>query len=85
VEVSSPGVERPLVRARDFERFRGQSVVVAGREALRGGDHRLEGELLGLDSDGSGSELVRIRLDDGEEVGVPRENVRKIHLAFTWK
>src|SRR5690606_31159963 len=34
LEVSSPGVGRPLVRPRDFERFRGEQVVVQGHEAL---------------------------------------------------
>ncbi|MDX1494735.1 MAG: ribosome maturation factor RimP, partial [Longimicrobiales bacterium] len=31
LEVSSPGVNRPLVRARDFQRFRGEHVAVMSR------------------------------------------------------
>lgn len=85
LEVSSPGVDRPLVRERDFERFRGERVAVKGKELLLGRSTRLEGELLGLDDPGTADEAVRIRLPDGEEVRVPRSEIRKTHLVFTWK
>ena len=85
LEVSSPGVDRPLVKASDFERFRGQKVAVNGNDVLAGRARRLEGELLGLQETESGSELVRLRLPDGDEVSVPRSDIRKAHLVFTWK
>jgi len=85
LEVSSPGVDRPLVRARDFERFRGERVALIGREVLLGRSTRLEGELLGLADEGSVAEAVQLRLPDGEEVGVPRSDIRKVHLVFEWK
>jgi len=85
LEVSSPGVDRPLVRARDFERFRGEKVAVIGRETLVGRSTRLEGELLGMGRAGSDVETVRVRLQGGEEVDVPRSEIRKIHLVFDWK
>jgi ribosome maturation factor RimP len=85
LEVSSPGVERPLVRGRDFERFRGERVAVAGKEVLVGLSTRLEGELLGLEGEGSKTEAVRLRLPDGREVSVPRSEIRKAHLVFEWK
>jgi len=85
LEVSSPGVDRPLVRVRDFERFRGERVALIGREVLLGRSTRLEGELLGLEGEGSTAESVRLRLPDGEEVGVPRSEIRKAHLVFEWK
>jgi ribosome maturation factor RimP len=85
LEVSSPGVDRPLVRARDFERFRGERVAVIGRDVLAGLATRLEGELLGLQGEGSESEAVKLRLPDGSEVGVPRAEIRKAHLVFEWK
>lgn len=86
LEVSSPGVERPLVRERDFERFRGQRVAVKGYAPLRGKEKRLEGELLGLeDSDGAGrAGSMRVRLDDGEEAVIAREDVARVHLVFRW-
>src|SRR5690554_4891152 len=71
LEVSSPGVERPLVRTRDFERFRGHEIAVRGYAPLAGRGRRLQGELLGLE-EGADGEAVRLRLEDGEEVVIPR-------------
>jgi ribosome maturation factor RimP len=85
LEVSSPGVDRPLVRGRDFERFRGEQVAVKGHEVLLGRSNRLEGELLGLTGEGSEAEAVLLRLSDGEEVRIPRAEIRKAHLVFKWK
>jgi ribosome maturation factor RimP len=85
LEVSSPGVDRPLVRARDFERFRGERVAVIGRDLLLGRSTRLEGELLGVQNPGSESESVSLRLRDGEEVDIPRGEIRKAHLVFDWR
>lgn len=83
LEVSSPGVERPLSRRRDFERFAGQEVALHGRAPLAGRARRLEGELLGV-SDEGGEERVRLRLKGAEEVEVPRAEIQKAHLLFRW-
>lgn len=83
LEVSSPGVERPLVRRRDFERFSGREVTLRGYAPLAGRGRRLQGELLGLE-DGPDGENVRIRLEDGEEVVVPREGIARAQLVFRW-
>ncbi|NIP79819.1 MAG: ribosome maturation factor RimP [Gemmatimonadetes bacterium] len=83
LEVSSPGVERPLVRRRDFERFAGHEVLLKGYAPLAGRDRRLQGELLGLVV-GPDGERVRLRLGDGEEVEVPREEIARANLVFRW-
>ena len=83
LEVSSPGVERPLVRRRDFERFAGQEVALKGYAPLAGRGRRLEGELLGLTETKEG-EAVRLRLTDGEEIEVPRDSIARAHLVFRW-
>jgi ribosome maturation factor RimP len=80
LEVSSPGVERPLVRPRDFTRFAGQEVSVRGKATLAGKARRLQGELLGLD----GEETVRLRLPGGEEVSFPLAEVEKANLVYRW-
>ena len=85
LEVSSPGVDRPLVRSRDFERFVGETVAVKGKEVLLGKATKLEGELLGLAGADTAEESVLLRLPDGEEVSVPRSEIRKANLVFTWK
>ena len=74
LEVSSPGVERPLVKRRDFERFAGHEVAVKGYAPLAGRGKRVQGELLGIDGTGEG-ETLRLRLEDGEEVEVARSDV----------
>lgn len=59
LEVSSPGLDRPLRKAHDFERFAGESVslVTTATEGRR----KYTGELLGL-VDGK----VALRTDEGE-------------------
>src|SRR3954468_7655591 len=81
LEVSSPGVERPLVRPRDWTRFAGQPVSVRGKATLAGKARRLEGELLGLKGEG-GEETVGLRLPGGEEVEFPLAEVEKANLVF---
>jgi ribosome maturation factor RimP len=61
LEVSSPGIDRPLVKAEDFARFAGQ---VARLETVRplDGRRRFTGRLVGLSEDGG---QARIELDGG--------------------
>jgi ribosome maturation factor RimP len=66
LEVSSPGLDRPLKRARDFERFIGSEVQVQLAEAIpaegaSAGRKRLRGRLLEV-SGVSGAERVRAEL-----------------------
>jgi ribosome maturation factor RimP len=82
LEVSSPGVERPLTRPRDFERFAGKEVALSGKEPLAGRARRLEGVLLGIE--GENGESIRLRLPKGEEITVPRAEVTRAHLVFRW-
>ena len=84
LEVSSPGVERPLVKRRDFERFTGEEVAVKGKGPLAGRGRRLEGELLGVVDD-EGGERVRLRLADGQVVDIPRAEIARAHLIFRWR
>jgi ribosome maturation factor RimP len=83
LEVSSPGVERPLVRSRDFERFAGREVALTGRSPLAGRARRLEGVLVGLLGNAPDEHVV-IRLPDGEEISVPRAEVKRVNLVFRW-
>jgi ribosome maturation factor RimP len=85
LEVSSPGLERPLTRPGDWTRFAGQKVAVNGSGPLAGRAKRLEGELLGLARDSSQREVVRLRLVGGEEVEIPREEILRAHVVFNWK
>ncbi|MBM3600229.1 MAG: ribosome maturation factor RimP [Alphaproteobacteria bacterium] len=59
LEVSSPGIDRPLVRPRDYERFAGFEARVETATPIAG-RKRFRGMLLGLDK-----ETVRLRPTDG--------------------
>ncbi|MGB2817515.1 MAG: ribosome maturation factor RimP [Burkholderiaceae bacterium] len=70
LEVSSPGLDRPLKRARDFERFVGSEVQVQLAEAVpaegaSAGRKRLRGRLLEL-SGAPGAERARVELTPDE-------------------
>jgi ribosome maturation factor RimP len=83
LEVSSPGVERPLVRAADFSRFAGREVAVKMTKALANGAKRVEGELVGLE-EVDGTEHIRLRLKDGSTMDIPRADVTRANLVFRW-
>ena len=83
LEVSSPGVERPLSRLKDWERFTGESVAVVGHGVLAERSSRLEAKLLGLDLEPEPT--VRLRLGDGADVDVLLEDIKGAHLLFNWK
>lgn len=83
LEVSSPGVERPLLRRSDFERFAGREIAVQGRVELAGRSRRLEGELLGI-AGTEPDESIRLRLPAGDIVEIRREDIERAHLVFRW-
>ena len=74
LEVSSPGLDRPLKKEGDFARFAGETVKIKLRIPQEG-KRKFTGVLLGLD-DG------RIKLDvDGSEVAIALENLDKARLV----
>lgn len=78
LEVSSPGVERPLVRERDFKRFAGHEVRVRGFGPLVEGRKQIDAVLAGFD-DGEENVLLDV---DGERLVVPLASVAKAHLRY---
>jgi ribosome maturation factor RimP len=82
LEVSSPGLDRPLVRRSDFERFAGHEVKVEMAVPIDG-RRRFRGVLLG-----GADDAARIRRDDaapGEatEVLLPIEEMAEARLVLT--
>lgn len=76
LEVSSPGIDRPLVRRRDFERFAGFEAKVEMIDPIDG-RKRFRGRLLGLEDD-----KVRIMVD-GEATEIPYPDIKKAKLIMT--
>ncbi len=85
LEVSSPGVERPLTRPRDWERFKGNPVLVKGRDLPGNRGNRLEGEILGLEEGEGARPSVLLLLEDGEQLRIPLDRIQKAHLIYRWE
>ena len=85
LEVSSPGVERPLMSAKDWRRFAGSTAVVTtnvpGDPAGRRTD---EVAIIGVEGD-PGNEIVVVQDGRGQERRFPLAAVEKARLAFHWK
>ncbi len=81
LEVSSPGVERPLVRQSDFERFAGLAVRVRGFGPLTGGKREVEGVLRGVSEQGADEPVVVLEVVDGE-LRVPLKGIAKANLVY---
>jgi ribosome maturation factor RimP len=79
LEVSSPGVERPLRKVGEWRRFVGRRASVLS-PALHG---REEVEIVGVEGD-EGAEVVVVRTKRGMEQRIPLADVKEARLAFTW-
>ncbi len=82
LEVSSPGVERPLKKWQDWNRFRGQSAKVVLREPLEDGKLKsFDGVIL---ETSEADRTVTVELGKGHPVTFPFDLVSKAHLKFEW-
>jgi len=78
LEVSSPGLERKLRAARDFERFLGRKAKVVLREPVQ--NRRLwEGTLAGFSGD-----VVTLEPSPGQSVRFSLQQVQRANLKFDW-
>jgi len=74
LEVSSPGLDRPLMRIADFDRFKGAEARVRTSRMVAG-RRRLRGVLAGVDGN-----VVLVEID-GEPVRVPYDAIRGARLV----
>jgi ribosome maturation factor RimP len=77
LEVGSPGLERALYSAHDYERFAGQFARLKLKEA-HAGQHVLRGTLQGLDEAGR----VSLNTEQGEVLTLPLEGIESARLVF---
>ncbi|HEU0140553.1 MAG: ribosome maturation factor RimP [Bryobacteraceae bacterium] len=78
LEVSSPGLERPLKKPKDFERFLGRKIAVSLRTPIEE-RRRWDGVLAGF-SEG----LVTLEPASGKSVQFTLDNIEKANLKFEW-
>ncbi len=79
LEVGSPGVERKLYEAADYDRFAGQPAKLKLKVPVEG-QYTFRGQLAGLDETGN----VLIHTDAGE-LHLEFANIQSGHLVFDWK
>ena len=78
LEVSSPGLERPLRTPVHFERAVGSTVSVR-LHAGAGDERRLAGTLSGADDEG-----ITVQLEDAGTVRVPYGDIERARTTFAW-
>lgn len=80
LEISSPGIDRPLVRRSDFDRYAGHAAHIEMTAPIDG-RKRFRGQLLGTDGDNA-----RMRMTDtadGTDVLLPIEEMSEARLLLT--
>jgi ribosome maturation factor RimP len=81
LEISSPGIDRPLVRRSDFERYAGHVAQVEMQVPIEG-RRRFRGELLGTDGDS-----VRLAFSDADkgrvDIHLPINDMTEARLVLT--
>ena len=84
LEVSSPGIERPLKKAQDFERFSGKLAKIKTLDAIdpdASGKNRKTfiGILSGLEGD---EVLLKLKDRNAAEIRIPLQQINKANLKF---
>ncbi|HFC04744.1 MAG TPA: ribosome maturation factor RimP [Rhizobiales bacterium] len=83
LEISSPGIDRPLVRPCDFENNAGDVAKIELREALAG-RRRFKGRLEGFED---GEVRIYVKPDDGSDddvlIGLPFRQIHDAKLVMT--
>jgi ribosome maturation factor RimP len=77
LEVSSAGIDRPLTRIKDWNRFSGHLAKAETNMPVEG-RKRFFGIVLGADA-----YFGRMRLEDGTEISLPLGDVKKARLVLT--
>ncbi|MBI1214885.1 MAG: ribosome maturation factor RimP [Alphaproteobacteria bacterium] len=78
LEISSPGIDRPLTRMKDFERWKGFDARIEVEPAIEG-QKRFKGKLLGTE----GEDIIRIADEEGKQSDLPFDRVQKAKLLLT--
>ena len=77
LEVSSPGIDRPLTKPEHFSRFSGYEAKIETSEAIEG-RKRFKGKIIALKEDNT----ISFSMDD-KEYSIPYDSVAKAKLVLT--
>ena len=78
LEVSSPGLDRRLVKPADFERFAGRQVKLV-LKAPRAGRRRFRGMLRGVQEG-----TIQLDEENGQKIGFDYAEIEKANLVVEW-
>jgi ribosome maturation factor RimP len=78
LEVSSAGIDRPLTRVKDWNRYAGHTARVETMMPQLDGRKRFAGIVMGADD-----ETAKLRLDDGQQVELRHSDIRRAKLVLT--
>lgn len=81
LEVSSPGIERPLTKLADFDRFKDRKIKIELKEPVAG-RKKFKGLLKGLDGDNILLEAQDVSGEETELFSFPYEDIQKANLVF---
>lgn len=83
LEVSSPGLNRPLKSDYDYVRYHGRLVKIRTYEMLQDSAGNKRKTFLGLLT-GFSEGTIHIDLKEGQKAEIPLDKVAKAHLEFEW-
>ncbi len=75
LEVSSPGLTRPLKKMKDYERYKGRLVRIKTYQKIEG-QKEFKGKLLGLEED-----IVSLEIE-GKIMSIPLKDIAKANLEY---
>jgi ribosome maturation factor RimP len=82
LEISSPGIDRPLVRRSDFERYAGHMAQVEIQAPIDG-RRRFRGELAGTDGDHARLRRTDTAANADSEILLPIDDITEAKLVLT--
>ncbi len=85
LEVSSPGIDRPLTRLKDFYAYCGHLAKIeldAPVDGVADGKKKFQGELVRVDGDNAENATLIVRLDK-QECSVPMQKIARAKLVLT--
>ncbi len=82
LEVSSPGIDRPLTRPKDYANWAGHEAKINLINPVEGNRKGLHGDLVGIDGE-AGSEVVTVQDKKSGAVSFPLADVQSARLILT--